>query len=324
MKVTENHEKITAFLTWTACTTTTGGGMGVKAWLKGVHPTLASHEGVFSAYGIGREEDLRSLDEEDVEALAARLREQSVPPLQVKLVLKAMRTLASLGHTPDTTPSSGVGAPAQHAPASADRSGEHADGAESVSSTEREEEEEEGEEEEEEEAEISESDDDEGDDDDENGEGEPLPAKRGRADRARSSTTRPLSRKGTSRLRQAGAAAAAGNARCPTKLEHSKSKTSRRAMGAQASAPAAADGRASQTHGLSARGKGDRCIVVCNDLSCTCAPDAVTRCQGSGSCARRLSSFTAGLVSCQHTASEAAKLGGTRSMCASPESSRIL
>ena len=68
-------------LTWTACATSIGvGGMGVKAWLRGVHPRLAEHEGVFSEYGIGHEDDLRALDAEDVEALAAQLRAQSVLP----------------------------------------------------------------------------------------------------------------------------------------------------------------------------------------------------------------------------------------------------
>ena len=148
MKVTESLEKITAFLTWTACTTTIGGGgMGVKAWLRSVHNTLIKQESVFTTYGIACEDDLRKLDSDDIEAVTAKLRERGVAPLQVKLVLKAMRSLACLGDTPDTTPGSGVCAPAQHAPASADRLREQAADAQNASATEPEEEEE-GEEEE--------------------------------------------------------------------------------------------------------------------------------------------------------------------------------
>ena len=246
----------------------------IVAWLNKVRDGLGTHAHVFEEYGATTVADLGSLDDDDINAIGAALEaEDERPlPLQIKQIVRALRNEIALQagrdgafHTPRTAPSS-------------TKAGSSSFAADKCTAADESDEDEE-----------EDDDFDEDLDDDEEDANEPKRQKRAaRVPGPSASTARHRSRNGKEAVRKTATAAAAGKAKIADQFGRSASAKNWHGVGGQASAAAAAAGRARPFGGLRARSKGQTCVNPCGQIDghCTCPTEAEypDRCAGPQRC----------------------------------------
>ena len=268
----------------------------MAAWLEMVGAGLGVYAHILEQYGVAEVADIQNCEEDDFTDIASDFKnaEEAPLPLKIKMIIRALRKEADAQKAANAKQAAARGPPGS---ASAAGGGNPRS--------------EESDEEEEEEAAAD-------DDDDFFPEDEPNEPASARASAASASTTRPRSFQGKARAKESAAAAANGKASIPSLFGRSESKKNRHGVGGQASAAAAAAGRARPFGGLAARTKGQMCVNPCGQLlnACSCAAEAQwpDRCTGPFECAVKLKALTEGaLAFAQRTPSEVVMRSGTAS-----------
>lgn len=254
----------------------------IATWLEATRAGLGIHAPVLVAYGASTVADLADLDEADFEKLSTLLAASPAPPapLQLKQIMKALRGASAPKRLPGTmsritTPPTLAMNPSS---ARARSSSACADNSESDDSDDESEEDEDSDDEPEGEAALNAS----------------------RKNVSRPITARPRSWKGKAAGKASVVAAANGMASIPQLFGRSSSANNRHGLGGQASAAAAAAGRARPFGGLGQRSKGHLCVNPCGekDRECKCPPEATYphHCTGSHHCARQHKQLLEGAV----------------------------
>ena len=270
--------------------------MEIVEWLDAIGAGLGAHAAVIHKYGATFVADLRTLDDEDIETLAANLRdvEGAPPPLKIKWILKALREVSK--PAPTATPAAAAFRTPPPPPPAQGAAGSGSAGSGPGTC---------------EEVDIEEEEDDDDYEEEEDGEGVAPIRNTGKAS---ASTARVRARAGKKQSATSAAAAAAGKATLPFLHGRSSSTSNWHGLGGQASAARVAAGRARPFGGLAARVKGHYCVNPCGQVDglCRCPPEAAYSCTGDQKCASRLAQLTEGaLAAAARTPSEVAMRGGT-------------